>query len=749
MNKYHNWLMLAAVLFSLFCAGCTAKENKEEKIRNWWCGLEDKRPMSYVSENFEPAEEHDGRYSLHEYNFKGKGSKHSKEEVEKYELHNNGSRVSLEWKIEWPEEKCGLTTNALEKVRRNILWMALADEDPSYMFERYPQPELDESDKPLIEFLNHVITIYCEGSSYRKKQSSPFEKAVEQAAENGEIVSCKCFELVKEALKKQALKCYECNATGDYHYCSQWDFHTDVSFSWPFGLTKKPDAKWYEQPVMVYKQSGWINDGGNGEHGYDYYKTLSLPDGRELGVLDYFDEDKLQDLTNLVWQRLKGILFEPCDDQDLRVLKEVEEEGIDLTDEFVLMVVMEEGVEWVWQMSTLFPPWFHSPRVFVKWQDLEEFKKDGSGKTKTKDESQTVEEEVEKEVSENTEPASQHDGKYSVYEYNFKGKGREHTKKEKRKWKIDGNSSNVSANWHVEWPEENSGLNSDALAKVRKFILWMAFFSEVPNGVLPAEEVLCEPIETLQKRAFELLGEGDPNEWEKYYEDDTLSISEVSWLAGDFLSRGNGKKPMKDDGKVSIKALEAATEGLKKHAESCLMCTPLKRYHRCSQWEFTADVRLSWPFGTSKKEGGKWYEKPILCVKHYGYSNDGGQGEQGFSFSKIFSLPDGIELVTEDFFAEEKLEDLKLFVLERLIKRLDMDFEEFMSHYVVTSETGWETKDEALVKKDFSITSPYVSIQVNEQGVEWSWDAYYILPGAWGIPSVFINWEDLEPFKKQ
>ena len=735
MYKYRNWLVLSIALVSLFCASCNTKENKEEKIRKWWCGLEDKRPMSYFSENFEPAEKHDGSYSLHEYSFKGKGSKHSKEEVEKYELYRNGSCVNLEWKIEWPEEKCGLTTNALEKVRRNILWMALTDEDPSGMFERYPQPELDESDKPLIEFLNHVITIDYEGSSYGSEQSSPFENAIEQAAKNGENISCKCFELVKEALKKYALKCYECNATGAYHYCSQWDFCTEVSFSWPFGLTKKPEAKWYEQPVMVYKQYGWVNDGGEGEHGNAYYKTFSLPDGRELGVLDYFDEDKLQDLTDLVWRRLKGILFEPYnnkDEQDQRVLKEVEEEGIDLTDECVLMVIMEEGVEWTWQMNSLFPPWFHFPSVFIKWQDLEEFKKDGSSKAKTKKPDE--EEKVEREVSENTEPASQHDGMYSVYEYSFKGKGREHTKKEKRKYCISnsegccfpGNHSEVEAKWHVEWPYENSGLTSDALAKVRKAILCMAFASE--------EEVLCEYIES-----------EDTDRWKERYEDNTLSISDMLWLV---LSQGIGKTPMKDDGRVSVNPLEVAMEGLKEHAESCLMCTPMQRYHQCSHWNFTADVRLKWPFGTSKKEGGKWYEKPILCVEHYGYSNDGGHGCHSFSCSEIYSLPDGIELKTEDFFAEDKLEELKLFVLERLIKELNMDFEEFQSNYIVTSETGWEEKTEELVKKDFSITSSYVTIQVNEQGMEWIWNAYYILPGAWGMPSVFIKWEDLEPFKK-
>ena len=145
---------------------------------------------------------------------------------------------------------------------------------------------------------------------------------------------------------------------------------------------------------------------------------------------------------------------------------------------------------------------------------------------------------------------------------------------------------------------------------------------------------------------------------------------------------------------------------------------------------FTAQVSLSWPFGLKAKEGAKWYERPVMCVTHWGYANDGGNGDHSFNTSKIYSLPDGEELYIEDYFASDKLKDLKAFVKQRLI-----------SDWINDDEDG---------KAELERNGFYLDdIKISEKGMLFKWPVYAILSRPWASPEVFIEWKDLEPFMKQ
>ena len=100
------------------------------------------------------------------------------------------------------------------------------------------------------------------------------------------------------------------------------------------------------------------------------------------------------------------------------------------------------------------------------------------------------------------EPADRHEGRYSVYSYEFKGKGPAHKMSEVKKYGLDhmgSRGSDVSVKVHIEWPEERSGLTKDALAKVRKAILWMNFVLVPMPCPCVSPESLGETKETLEK----------------------------------------------------------------------------------------------------------------------------------------------------------------------------------------------------------------------------------------------------------
>ena len=331
-------------------------------------------------------------------------------------------------------------------------------------------------------------------------------------------------------------------------------------------------------------------------------------------------------------------------------------------------------------------------------------------------------------------------GAFSLYTYSFSGEGKEHTKEEIEKYDISYpfNSSvyysEVESKVSIEWPELESGLSPAALAKVRRAILWMAFSQVVPYGFIPYDRLkgLGETPESILK----YLDIIDTNKWEylDHYisdsvEDGYISNSGNFCLCGFILSRFMGKLPAKVGDVVGDDCLMASLDFAKQYANECYECE-LTNHHICSQYEFTAQVSLSWPFGLKAKEGAKWYERPVMCVTHWGYANDGGNGDHSFNTSKIYSLPDGEELYIEDYFASDKLKDLKAFVKQRLI-----------SDWINNDEDG---------KAELERNGFYLDdIKISEKGMLFKWPVYAILSRPWASPEVFIEWKDLESFMKQ
>ncbi|MBO6066540.1 MAG: hypothetical protein J6P80_00080, partial [Kiritimatiellae bacterium] len=151
-------------------------------------------------------------------------------------------------------------------------------------------------------------------------------------------------------------------------------------------------------------------------------------------------------------------------------------------------------------------------------------------------------------------------------------------------------------------------------------------------------------------------------------------------------------------------------------------------WHYCSQWSFGVDQHIDLPFGPEAKEDAKWYERPVLCVWVEGYDDDGGNGCHCRYCSKVYSLPDGIELGVEDYFAPGKVKKLSAFVTERLYREL-------------------LAADEATQRLEYPLDLEEASMLVSKAGVRWTWPAYSILPGCYCTPSVFIKWRELEAFK--
>lgn len=340
---------------------------------------------------------------------------------------------------------------------------------------------------------------------------------------------------------------------------------------------------------------------------------------------------------------------------------------------------------------------------------------------------------VGQQISESFEPAERHKGRYSVYSYEFKGKGPAHKMSDVRKYGLDhtgSRGSDVSVKVHIEWPEERSGLTKDALAKVRKAILWMNFVLVPMPCPYVSPEALGETQETLEKRNKELWAEeGEDRDLEGF----GLQPADWATLCCGALSYETGRLPAKDDGRVTTKSLELGLADIKAHAQACYKCElPEKMddswWHCCSQWSYDVDQHIDMPFGLTTKENSKWYEHPVLSVWVDGYDNDGGNGCHSKYCSKVYSLPDGIELDLKDYFAARKLKKLSAFVTKRLCKELLED-------------------DEAKERSKYPLDLEEAYMLVSKEGVKWTWGAYSILPGCYGTPSVFIKWEDLEAFK--
>ena len=338
-----------------------------------------------VSEQVEPADLHEGRYSVHRYTFKGKGPTHRMADVRRLGLEHSGSRgsdVSAEVYIEWPEEQSGLTEGALAKVRKIILWMAFASEATTTWEDDqtpviYIVPEaLGETEAAL----KSRIKVVCAEEGYTWEDSkfglSPADwcrltsdtLSKEYGSLHAKDISLaeNALQLALSGIKRLAKDSYECGILKENHICSQWSFVADLHLDWPFGMKARDGAAWYERPVICVWNNGYSNDGGNGCHSSYCSKIYSLPDGRELDMVDFFSADKLKDLSSFVTKRLCRELLEP------KEAEEMSKNPLDLDEAY--MLVSMDGVKWTWDPYSILPGCYGTPSVFIKWNELEDFK---------------------------------------------------------------------------------------------------------------------------------------------------------------------------------------------------------------------------------------------------------------------------------------------------------------------------------------------------------------------------------------
>ena len=229
-----------------------------------------------------------------------------------FESRDEDSGVSLKWRIKWPESLSGLDDSGLQSVRREILQMAFG---PAWRY-------LDNGGKAWTPPATIV-----EAEDEIKRESN----------DSGGLV-----------------------------------FSAEVELDWPFGKSGQDGAAWHEKPVLVVKNSG--SAGLVTTCGCRYYtvaRTFGLPDGRELTVDDYFDAAKIERLSALVRRRiLEGLPFDDA------ALKNGERE-INLRDrDAVYMRVMFSGVCFYFAPNTVFPPYVGVTKVFLKWGELSEFRKE-------------------------------------------------------------------------------------------------------------------------------------------------------------------------------------------------------------------------------------------------------------------------------------------------------------------------------------------------------------------------------------
>lgn len=374
---------LLSVAIVVLCASCSREQDEvyQDPYAN-----PDVKVGQETSEQVEPADKHEGLYSVHKYVFKGKGPAHTMAEVKKYELDHMGSRgseVSVKVHIEWPEERSGLTKGALAKVRKTILWIALAHAPE---VSPYTVPEsLGETEESLRK---HDKELWAKEGDNREiddefgLQPADWAKLVGDAlshktgripAKDDGRVTTKALELGMAGLKEHAQTCYKCKPPEKmndhwWHCCSQWSFIVDLHLDWPFGVTAKENAKWYERPVLCVWNEGYDGDGGQGCHESYCSKVFSLPDGRELGIEDYFAPDKLKALSAFVTKRFLHENYEPEE------AARREQWPFDLTEDDVSILVNREGVKWTWGPYTVLPGAHGAPSIFFKWEELEAFK---------------------------------------------------------------------------------------------------------------------------------------------------------------------------------------------------------------------------------------------------------------------------------------------------------------------------------------------------------------------------------------
>lgn len=386
--------ILTLVIVGLLCFACSREQ--DEVYQDPYADPDVNVGQNAI-EHVEPADRHEGRYSIHSYEFRGKGPAHKMTDVKKYELDHEGSRgskVSVNVHIEWPEEKAGLSKDALAKVRKAILWMAFTSEVVWTVWKDdktpvvYIAPEaLGETEETLKK---RSKELWAEEGEVREfdefgLQPADWWRLIGDAlsrqtrrlpAKDDGRVTTKALELAISGIKACAQDSYKCDPprmlNGHWwHCCSQWTFCADLHLDWPFGIAAKENAEWYERPVLCVWNEGYDNDDGHGVHSSYCAKVYSLPDGRELSIEDYFAQEKLNALSDVIWKRFAAENMDPDKAKLWEDVAQKENAKWIIDPANPDMQIKKEGVKWTWKPDSL----GNVPSIFVKWEDLAPFRK--------------------------------------------------------------------------------------------------------------------------------------------------------------------------------------------------------------------------------------------------------------------------------------------------------------------------------------------------------------------------------------
>jgi len=260
-------------------------------------------------------------------------------------------------------------------------------------------------------------------------------------------------------------------------------------------------------------------------------------------------------------------------------------------------------------------------------------------------------------------------GRYSLHEYAFRGTGKGHIARHGED-RVDMPGLDISCSWKVAWPEKGCGLNAKGLRELRERMMSACF-------------------------------------------------------GANFYESENWRQP---------ETIEAVEKDFKARAWEKFRCTGHQdeNAHYCSQWTFSANAELTWPFGM-EGHGEEWYERPVLCFRNEGYANDGGNGCHSYVTAEVYSLPDGRAFDERDYFRADRMADLFELVLDRL----------FRDNKLTIADTL--ERDRAKIR----LKPGELSMSVSQEGVTWWVSAYHIFPGCYGVTHVTLPWKDLYRFLKE
>ena len=128
-------------------------------------------------------------------------------------------------------------------------------------------------------------------------------------------------------------------------------------------MQRKKNA-WYGHPVIVLKNDGYSNNDGNGCHDFFRGFIVIIPDGRILTERDYFKEDALEALSELVGKRLS-----------LKYDERVEDPPKVRSGEDWWITLSEQGMTWWLRPYAVFCRAVGVANVTIPWNELEPFKR--------------------------------------------------------------------------------------------------------------------------------------------------------------------------------------------------------------------------------------------------------------------------------------------------------------------------------------------------------------------------------------